>query len=71
MWIHFYSATALLGIFLTITSWLNGRSTKRLIKQIHQDTQNLISSEVGKMADLIASESQNTRKLIKSLHTTD
>jgi len=46
----------ILGLFITLAAWLNGRSTKKVIKEVSQQTQ-----------ELIKEESRLTREMTKEL----
>ncbi len=56
------SAT-ILGLFITLAAWLNGRSTKKVIKEMSQQTQELIRQT----QELIKEENRLTREMTKEL----
>jgi len=56
------SAT-ILGLFITLAAWLNGRSTKKVIKEVSQQTQELIRQT----QELIKEENRLTRESIQEL----
>ncbi len=56
------SAT-ILGLFITLAAWLNGRSTKKVIKEVSQQTQELIKEENRLTRELIAKISEQIEKI--------
>ena len=56
----------ILGVFLTIAVWLNGRSTKKFIKEVNETTQKLIfkvSEQITKMDERTAKISEMITKM--------
>jgi len=43
----------ILGVFLTFTAWLNGRSTKKFIREMNESTQRLIVEESQATKEMI------------------
>jgi len=60
------SAT-ILGLFITLAAWLNGRSTKKVIKEMSQQTQELIKETNRQTQELIKEENRLTRESIQEL----
>ena len=61
----------ILGLFITLAAWLNGRSTKKVIKEVSQQTQELIKEESRltreSIQELIREEGRLTREMTKEL----
>lgn len=60
----------ILGAFLTLTAWLNGRSTKKLVKELHEDTDKLlakISTRMDRSNEILAKVSEQVEGNAKIL----
>jgi len=69
MWGPILGGFTILGVFLTFSAWINGRSIKRyigeLIKEESKSSRELIEKESMSSRELIERESTSSRELIE------
>jgi len=67
LWVATLGGFTILGVLLTLAAWLNGRSTKRLIKSSDDATRELIKSENDATSELISRMDESTKLLLEKI----
>ena len=67
MWGPILGGFTILGVFLTLTAWINGRSIKKYIGEKLEEGFRRMDDRTAKIAELIVAEGERTRELIKAL----
>ena len=71
MWGPILGGFTILGVFLTLSAWINGRSIKRLIQSELTITRELIEKLITKLSEQHERMSEQHQTMIKFLAKTE